>query len=85
VTLSYSSQKYKFVPADYQLTEQDKKAQESGEIMFTYGSDAVQDSIVQNVTWTDSEGISYDLMASDSKLQQTDLTAMAKEIVDKNK
>ena len=85
VTLSYSSQKYKFVPADYQLTEQDKKAQESGEIMFSYGSDAVQDSIVQNVTWTDSEGISYDLMASDSKLQQTDLTAMAKEIVDKNK
>ncbi len=84
VTLSYSSQKYRFVPADYQLTEQDKKAQESGEIMFTYGSDAVENSVIQSVVWTDN-GISYILMAKDSNLQQTDLTAMAKEIVDKNK
>lgn len=85
ITLSYSSQKYKFVPADYKLTEEDKKAQKSGDIEVTYGSDTVRNSIVQNVTWTNSDKISYGLMASDSNLKQDDLTAMAKEIVDKNK
>jgi len=85
ISLSYSSQKYRFVPADYKLTEEDKKAQESGEIMFSYGSDAVQNSIIQNVIWTDSDKIKYNLMASDSNLKQADLVAMAKEIVDKDK
>ena len=84
IALSYSSQKYRFVPPDYKLTEEDKKAQESGEIEFSYGSDAVENSIFQSVIWTDN-GISYNLMAKDSNLQQADLTAMAKEIVDKNK
>lgn len=85
ITLSYSSQKYRFVPPDYKLTEEEKKAQESGEIMFSYGSDTVQNSIIQNVVWTDSDKINYNLMASDSNLKQADLVAMAKEIVDKNK
>lgn len=84
VTLSYSLQKYKFVPADYKLTEEDKEAQKSGEIEFSYGSDTIKNSVVQNVVWTDN-GISYDLMASGSDLKQADLTSMAKEIVDKNK
>lgn len=84
ITLSYSSQKYKFVPADYKLTEEDKKAKESGEVMFSYGSNAVENSVIQFVVWTDN-GISYNLMASDSNLNQADLTAMAKEIVDKSK
>ena len=84
ITLSYSSQKYEFVPPDYKLTEEDKKAQESGEIEFSYGSNAVEKSVIQFVVWTDN-GISYDLMAKDSDLKQADLTAMAKEIVDKNK
>lgn len=84
ITLSYTSQKYEFVPPDYQLTEEDKKAQESGEIMFSYGSDAVESSVIQFVDWTDN-GISYILMAQDSDLKQADLTAMAEEIVDKSK
>ncbi|HEX3039503.1 MAG TPA: hypothetical protein VHP54_04350 [Caproiciproducens sp.] len=84
LTLSYTSQKYKFVPADYKLTEEDKKAETSGEIEFSYGSDKVENNIVQNIVWTDN-GISYNLMASDSNLTQADLTAMAKEIVDKSK
>lgn len=84
ITLSYSSQKYRFVPPDYKLTEEDKKAQKSGEIEFSYGSDEVENSIFQSVVWTD-KGISYNLMASDSNLQQADLITMAKEIVDKNK
>ena len=83
ITLSYSSQKYKFVPENYKMTEEDKKAKESGEIAFSYGGNTVQNSIIQNITWTNN-GISYILMASDSNLKQADLTAMAKEIVDKN-
>jgi hypothetical protein len=84
LTLSYTSQKYKFVPVNYKMTEEDKKAEKSGEIMFSYGTDTVENSTIQNVTWINN-GISYDLMASDSDLTQTNLTAMAKEIVDKSK
>ncbi len=82
ITLSYSSQKYKFIPADYKMTEEDKKAQESGDTLFSYGTNTVQNSIIQDIIWTD-HGISYDLMASDSNLTQADLTAMAQEIIDK--
>lgn len=82
LSLSYTSQKYKFVPVDYKMTEEDKRAQESGEIEFSYGSDTVKNSVIQNVIWIDN-GISYDLMATDSNLTQADLITMAKEIVDK--
>nr|WP_319488512.1 hypothetical protein [uncultured Caproiciproducens sp.] len=84
ITLSYSSQKYKSVPADYKLTEEDKKDKASGEIEFSYGDNTVRNSILQSLTWTNN-GISYDFMASDSNLKQVDLVAMAKEILDKNK
>jgi len=84
ITLSYISQSYKFVPENYKMTDEDKKAKESGQIEFSYGSDTVQNSIIQSLTWTNN-GISYDLSASDSNLKQADLTTMAKEIVDKNK
>jgi hypothetical protein len=84
ISLSYTSQKYRFVPVNYKMTEEDKKAEKSGEIMFSYGSDKVENSVVQNVTWINNE-ISYDLLASDSNLTQDQLTAMAKEIVDKSK
>lgn len=83
-TLFYTLQKYKFVPVNYNMTDEDKKAEKSGEIMFSYGADTVQDSIIQNVTWINNN-ISYDLMAMDSDLTQDGLTVMAKEIVDKSK
>ncbi len=84
ISLLYSSQKYKFVPENYKMTEEDKRAQKSGEVEYSYGSDTVEDSVIQNVIWMNDEA-SYNLMAKNSKLTQTELTAMAKEIVDKSK
>ena len=84
ITLLYFSQKYKLVPENYKMTEEDKRAKASGEIEFSYGNDTVQNSIVPNLFWTNN-GISYDLLAFDSNLKQDDLTAMAKEIIDKNR
>jgi hypothetical protein len=84
ITLLYSSQKYKFVPENYKMTEEDKKAQQSGEVEYSYGSDKVENSLIQNVIWMNN-GVSYNLMAMDSDLTQADLTAMAKETVDKSK
>lgn len=84
VSLLYFSQKYKFVPENYKMTEEDKRAQKNGEIEYSYGSDTVENSVIQNVIW-ENDGINYNLMAKNSKLTQTELTAMAKEIVDKSK
>ncbi len=84
ITLSYLSQKYKFVPPDYELTEEDKKAEESGEVVFSYGSDTVENKVVQSVSWTEDE-LGYTLMAFDSELSQDDFTAMAAEVIDAGK
>lgn len=71
----------KFVPADYELTEQDKLDEASGEITFSYGSDVVEVKHISFVNWSD-EDLNYSLMDMDSNLSIDDLTLMAKEIID---
>ena len=41
----------KFVPADYELTEEDKKAQEDGNFNLAYGSDKVEVMTSYTVEW----------------------------------
>ncbi|MDP4109251.1 MAG: hypothetical protein Q8878_04405 [Bacillota bacterium] len=84
VTLSYLSQKYKLVPPDYKMTDEDKKAEQSGELVFSYGSSEVENKVIQSASWTDG-GLSYILMAFDSDLTQDDFSGMAKEIINAGK
>lgn len=79
--LYYGSYDCKSVPADYQLTEQDKKDEASGKYAFSYGSDEVEVMNVQSVTWQ-QDGIGYCLLGIDTPLNQTELTKMTQEIVD---
>jgi len=80
IDLTYSAQNYRFVPPDYQLTEEDKAAEASGEVVFSYGSDEVTDSAMQFLSWSDA-GINYLLLAQDTNLTQDDFINMAKEII----
>lgn len=80
VDLYYTADMYKFVPADYELTEQDKADEASGKYIFSYGSAEVEIQSSQSVAW-EKDGISYDLLAMDSDLTQADLMAMAKEVL----
>lgn len=80
IDLTYEEQNYKFVPADYQLTEEDKAEQESGAVVFSYGSDDVEASLFKYISWTD-EGINYLLMGRDVNLTEADFVEMAQEII----
>lgn len=72
----------KTVPADYKLTDDDKKAEENGEIIFSYGSSEVKIQNVQSVTWT-KDGMLYQLLQIDGKLSADELANMAEEILNK--
>jgi len=78
--LQYSSQLYKFVPPDYQLTPEDQVAQDNGSVTFSYGSEKVETSTFQFVRWTEGE-VSYMLMAQNTQLSAEDLFGMAKEVI----
>jgi len=81
VDVYYHSYTNKFVPSDYQMTEEDKKAEESGELVFSYGTDKVQIIEVQSVSW-EKDNTHYQLLQLDGKLSANELAEMAKEIIE---
>lgn len=76
----YFSYTNKIVPPDYKLTDEDKKAEESGELVFSYGSLKVELCDVQSVTWI-KNNIQYQLLQIDGRLSADDLASMAEEII----
>ena len=72
----------KLVSDDYELTEQDKKDQASGKVVFSYDDSASQIEVsqVQSVNWN-KDGIQYDLLQIDGKLSAGELADMAKEVI----
>lgn len=72
----------KLVPPDYKLTDDDKKAEENGELIFSYGSSKVEIKEVQSVTWVKDE-MQYQLLQIDGKLTSDELVKMAEEILNK--
>ena len=72
----------KVVSDDYELTEQDKKDQASGKVVFSYDDSASQIEVsqVQSVNWN-KDGIQYDLLQIDGKLSAGELTDMAREVI----
>lgn len=76
----YFSYTNKIVPPDYKMTDDDKKAEENGELVFSYGSSKVEISEVQSVTWRNN-GIQYQLLQIDGKLSAKELVDMAAEVI----
>ena len=72
----------KTVPADYELTEEDKAAEASGKLVFSCGSSKVEVLKVQSVTWK-KDGIQYQLLQLDGKLSADELVDMAGEVIEK--
>lgn len=78
----YYSYTNKTVPADYKLSDDDKKAETNGEIVFSYGSPEVRLQNIQSVTWV-KDGIQYQLLQIDGRLSADGLAKMAEEILNK--
>jgi len=82
IDVYYYSYTNKLVPGDYKMTDEDKKAEESGELVFSYGIDEVRISEVQAVSWK-KDGMYFQLMQIDGKLSDNELADMAAEIIEK--
>ncbi len=80
VVMTYFEQLYKFVPTKYEMTDDEKAAQERGEVIFSCGSNDVRTSKLKFLNWTD-EGINYLIMAEDTNMVNSDFVDMAKEII----
>ena len=80
ITVYYDTQIYKFVPPSYELTEEDKAKQESGELAISYGSDKVQVQTSHDVTWQ-KDGVDYHMLGFDVNLSAEEMLDMAEEII----
>lgn len=80
VDIYYSSYMNKCVPPDYTMTDEDKKAEESGELVFSYGSSEVEYTTVSTAEWQVGD-MHYSLMQLDGKLSKDQLVEIAKEII----
>lgn len=78
----YHSYKNKSVPGDYKLTEADKKAEESGELVFSYGSPEVEIHDIKTVTWVKG-GLHFQLLQVDGRLSTDELVKMAEEVIER--
>ena len=67
-------------PADYELTEEDKKAQEDGNFNLAYGSDKVEVMTSYTVEWN-MDGQGYSLFKFGEDLGAEEMFGMAEEII----
>ena len=80
----YNNTLFKFVPTDYQLTDEDKAMQEAGEIEISYGSEEVEVKQSQSICW-EQDGVSYCLLDLGGEIDKNEFTDMAKSVMDMQK
>lgn len=80
IRLEYRLHHYKFVPADYELTESDKSMLQKPGYYISYGSESIEENDVAFLNW-EKDGICYTLMDSDGSETAESLFAMAEELI----
>ncbi|MCR6546513.1 hypothetical protein [Dehalobacterium formicoaceticum] len=81
INLYYYEKDYKFVPPAYELTEEDKKAYEAGELEISYGSPEVSYQNIKGLSWYE-DGLQYMIMGSDYNFTLKEMVEMSKAIID---
>ena len=81
VTVSYYRDHYKFVPANYELSEAEKQWEAIPGNYISYGTDAVEETDVAFACW-EKDGLRYTIMDSGAKVSPQTLFAMAKELME---
>lgn len=81
ISLNYTQDNYRFVPPNYQVSDEEQAAIDEGKLHVSYGSDKVENRVVQNICWED-EGTAYTFIAFDSTLTSEDFYKMACEVID---
>lgn len=80
LTVYYTSDDYKWVPAGYEPTEEELAAEERGELYISSGSEEISYSVYQHVNWVE-DGVHYNLFVMDGPLTKEDLFQMSEEIL----
>ena len=81
ITLNYTRDQYRFVPPDYQVSDEEKAKEAAGELYISYGSDTVTDQVAQSMLWKDGEKV-YIITAMDNPMTAQDMARMAGELID---
>lgn len=71
---------YKFVPASYELTEEDKANEQKDNYFISYGSDEIEITKLTDVRW-EKDGLYYELLGFDLDLNSEEMLDMAEEIL----
>lgn len=80
IEVKYYLDTYKWVPADYELTEADKINMEKDNYNISYGTDKVSENFVSSVNWVQN-GIWYSIMNIYDKTEPEVLLEMAQELI----
>lgn len=83
IGLRYDIYTYKFVPAGYELTGEDKANLERDDYEISEGADSISYSRISHVTW-EKDGVYYDLLGMDTALSGEEMIGMAKELIGAN-
>lgn len=80
INLYYYQQDYKFVPSNYELTEEDKNKMEAGQLEISYGESDIKLSHVQGLSWYE-DGLEYMIMGGDFGFTVEEMMDMARVII----
>lgn len=80
VNVYYTSDIYKFVPADYELTEEDRQSMDNGHYYISYGSDVVEVKNYEGIVF-EEEGKIYNMFCWDGGMTSAEWFAMAEELL----
>lgn len=80
ILIQGSTDRYLFLPPDQEPSEEDRKLEEEGKLMISYGSSEVERKEFHSVGWREGD-LQY-LLYTFEDVQLEDLVAMAKETID---
>lgn len=81
VSYYYSEMDCLFVPPSYELSEEEKAAEQAGTLSVGYGSDEVERTKYACVKWK-ADGVSYLLMGFEPALTESQMVEMAQEVME---
>lgn len=80
ITVNYYQETYKFVPADYEETDDDRALEAAGGYYISYGNDKVEVEESSSVRW-EKDGVSYNIQGFDTDLTPAEMFSMAGEMI----
>ncbi|MGL5677337.1 MAG: hypothetical protein ACRDDX_13045 [Cellulosilyticaceae bacterium] len=76
----YTAQLFKFVPPDYEMTDEDKAEQAAGQLVISIGAPEISIEEIQSVSWYE-DGIEYYIGGNDFGFEVDEMVDMAEYVI----